>query len=97
MKAKDLLSFGFAVDVWDEDVSSNDLIAPKGPLTVTESDLLLGSMTGITNKVTLLNLKIAFQKQYVRSSSRWCVRHYHDVAHARGGPPGHRRGSSSGP
>jgi len=62
-KAKDLLSKGFALLVVDVDVSSNDTIASKGTLMVTEADLLSGQMTGITNNNTLVNLTVRFTKQ----------------------------------
>jgi hypothetical protein len=62
MKAKDLMTTGFALDVWDEDVSSNDPIAAKGTIVPKESDLLVGFGT-VGNGVTLTTLKIAYQKQ----------------------------------
>lgn len=63
MKAKDLIATGFALAVWDEDISVNDLIVPKSPLTVTEANLLTGYRDGITNGTTLVTMKVAFQKQ----------------------------------
>lgn len=62
MKAKDLFVFGYGLAVWDEDISVNDVIAPKGTITVTENLLVQGYMT-VTNNSTLVTMKVAFQKQ----------------------------------
>ncbi len=62
MKAKDLLSVGYAIQVWDEDISSNDSVCGKGTITVKESDLLLGTMN-LVALPNLISLNVALQKQ----------------------------------
>ena len=62
MKAKDLLALGYAAEVWDADVSSNDIIAGKSNIAVTEKQLLQGSMT-LSNNSTLLSMKVLLIKQ----------------------------------
>lgn len=62
MKAKDLMSVGYAIQVWDEDLSSNDPISGKGTIVAKESDLIAGS-TDLTAMPTLITMKVAYQKQ----------------------------------
>ncbi|MEW5741698.1 MAG: hypothetical protein AB1938_22455 [Myxococcota bacterium] len=63
MKASDLLSVGFKIGVYDDDVSDDDVIASPGVITVSEADLLAGQITGITNNSTLITLTVALQRQ----------------------------------
>lgn len=63
MKASDLLTLGFKVGVYDEDVSSDDTIAPAGPISVAERDLLAGRLDGISNGTTLTSLSVGLQRQ----------------------------------
>lgn len=63
MKASDLLTVGFDIAVYDEDVSSNDTIAGAGTITVTEAQLLAGHVDGITNNSTLVTLSVSLTKQ----------------------------------
>ena len=62
MKAKDLLSLGYSIEVWDADVSNDDVIAAKASIAVTEKHLLQGYMT-MTNNSTLLSMKVLLLKQ----------------------------------
>ncbi len=62
MKAKDLLSVGFALAVFDQDVSFDDTIASKGTIVPKEQELIQGSKN-LTNNVTLLSLKVTFTMQ----------------------------------
>jgi hypothetical protein len=62
MKAKDLLSLGYAIQVWDEDLSVNDAVCGKGTLAVKESDLSSGTMN-LTALPNLIYLNIAFEIQ----------------------------------
>jgi hypothetical protein len=62
MKAKDLLLVGYAIQVWDEDVSSNDSVCGKGTIVPKESDLLAGTMN-LAALPNLISLNVAFQKQ----------------------------------
>lgn len=63
MKARDLVSTGVGVAVWDEDVSDDDVIASKGAVPVTEAQLLAGSATGIGNGKGLVSLTLLLQRQ----------------------------------
>jgi len=60
--ARELLTNGFAIEFFDEDETTDDIIAPKGTLTVTEAQLLAGGNT-ITNNTTLLKATIHFTRQ----------------------------------
>lgn len=63
MKAKDLMSVGFKIGVYDDDASSDDTIASPGTITVRESDLISGRITGITNNSTLTTLTVELRRQ----------------------------------
>lgn len=62
MKAKDLMGVGYAVQVWDEDISSNDPVCGKGKIVLTESELLSGTMQ-VNALPTLISMAVALQKQ----------------------------------
>lgn len=63
MKASDLLSGGFKVGVYDEDVTTDDTIASPRAIAVTEAHLRAGTITGITNNSTLTTLTVTLTKQ----------------------------------
>lgn len=62
MKEKDLISTGFGVQVWDEDISSNDAISGKGTIVATDMNLTDGYVT-VTAMPTLITMKVALLKQ----------------------------------
>ncbi len=63
MKAKDLMSIGFKLGVYDDDVSDDDVVASPGTLIPSEAELLLGRMTGIHNDSTLTTLTVELRRQ----------------------------------
>jgi hypothetical protein len=63
MRAQDLLTLGVGLDMWDEDLASDDLILAKSLLKVSEANLLAGYRDGLTNGSTLLAMRIDFRKQ----------------------------------
>jgi hypothetical protein len=58
----DLLSVGFAVAVWDEDVSVNDPISGKGTIAPTEANLN-AAFINLTAMPTLITMTVALEKQ----------------------------------
>jgi hypothetical protein len=62
MKAVDLESVGFAVQVDDEDTTTPDNIAGKSTIKPTDGDLQAGSIT-IGNMATLPSLTITLTRQ----------------------------------
>ena len=63
MRASELMTLGFRIGVYDEDVSSNDTIASPGLITPAEAELLAGRIDGITNNSTLTTLSVSLTKQ----------------------------------
>lgn len=63
LKASELMTLGFGIAVYDEDVSSNDTISGAGVIRATEADLLAGRIDGITNNSTLTTLSVSLTKQ----------------------------------
>lgn len=62
MKAKDLMAAGYGIQVWDEDVASNDAISGYGKITVSESALLTG-FQNLSAGTTLVTMKVAYLPQ----------------------------------
>lgn len=62
MKASDLLSLGFNIGVYDEDVADDDVIAGAGTITVTEAHLRAGQIT-LSNNTTLTSLVVTLTRQ----------------------------------
>lgn len=62
MKASDLLSVGFSIGVFDEDVADDDVIAPASTIRPTEESLRAGNMS-LTNNTTLTGLLVTFARQ----------------------------------
>lgn len=62
VKASDLLSSGFKIGVYDDDISDDDVIASAGLIAVTESALLAGRIDGINNGSTLTTLSVVLQR-----------------------------------
>jgi hypothetical protein len=60
--AGSLMLSGYAIAFFDEDISVDDVIAPKTTITVTENDLVKGFQT-LSNGTTLITAKITFTKQ----------------------------------
>lgn len=63
MKAKDLMSAGFRIGVYDDDVSSDDVIASPLKIVPSEAQILSGRINGITNNSTLTTLAVELRRQ----------------------------------
>ena len=55
------MTVGFAIAVWDDDISADDVIGAKSTIVVTESQLVQGyrDLPGST----IVNLHVVFTKQ----------------------------------
>ncbi len=62
LKARELLTSGIVIGVRDDDIGTNEIIAPDTPVKPTESELLVGEKI-VSIAPNLSNLKIAFTRQ----------------------------------
>jgi hypothetical protein len=61
VKGKDLLSLGFAVQVFDEDIAAPDAVGTKRTVVPTEAELLAGSVTVSGAPLTTLRIELKQQ------------------------------------
>lgn len=61
MKASDLLSSGFAFQVWDQDVLSDDPVCPRTTLSVNQSDFVGGELHPTAGALQAMIIKLVPQ------------------------------------